>query len=49
MESILQEHNAQMPTRELLEALAEKFRHVVGAINSVTHILGKFLLAFLPV
>ncbi|XP_058221570.1 protein SAWADEE HOMEODOMAIN HOMOLOG 2-like isoform X2 [Rhododendron vialii] len=27
MESILQEHNAQMPTRELLEALAEKFRH----------------------
>ncbi|KAG5546170.1 hypothetical protein RHGRI_018370 [Rhododendron griersonianum] len=34
MESILQEHNAQMPTRELLEALAEKFRHVVSAINS---------------
>ncbi|KAE9458075.1 hypothetical protein C3L33_10018, partial [Rhododendron williamsianum] len=29
MESILQEHNAQMPTRELLEALAEKSDMVV--------------------
>lgn len=29
MESILQAHNAAMPAREVLEALAQKFRHVL--------------------
>lgn len=30
MEAILQEHLNQMPTREVLEALAKKFRYVVN-------------------
>ena len=43
MEAILQAHSTQMPAREVLVALAEKFRYIT---NALIHELDSFYLTY---